>query len=152
MKCPECGSHECPDFAAEIDNRRDTSDAPAPARPTLREALTARMEADRSADGQRRRYGIITYTELRAIIDHADADDYDWLADRHAAIITQVANALNGPPPPLTMWSHHDLGDKAEQLVAKASDTDGITKVIAAHMLSYLPKAAVDLIIEIGDK
>jgi len=92
VKCPDCGSHECPDFAAEIDNQRPTP------RPSLRKAIEARMLADRDAAGIPRHHGIITYSELRA--------------------------ALNC------------YGD------APAIDTDGITKVIAAHMLSYLPAQA----------
>lgn len=46
-------------------------------------------------------------------------DEYHQIMMQQAAILIRVANALNGPPPPRTMWSHHDLGEKAEQLVAK---------------------------------
>lgn len=42
--------------------------------------------------------------------------EYDQLLIKHGEILRRVANALNGEPAPLTSWSHHDLGEKAEAL------------------------------------
>lgn len=50
--------------------------------------------------------------------DCAAAAEYDAIMMRQGAILRRAANALNGPPPPLTSWSHHDLGEKAEAAVA----------------------------------
>ena len=44
-------------------------------------------------------------------------EEYDSISSRQQQILRQVANALNGPPRPLSNWSHHDLGVKAERLV-----------------------------------
>jgi hypothetical protein len=55
-----------------------------------------------------------TYEELREYLG-----EYEDLTDRQAAILDKVARALNGPPPPRTMWSHHDLGEKAEAAMGK---------------------------------
>jgi hypothetical protein len=43
----------------------------------------------------------------------------DWLTDKMSAQLNRVANAVNGPPPPRTAWSYHDLGEKVEAAVAK---------------------------------
>lgn len=50
--------------------------------------------------------------------DEADAepdpgDEYRALTDRLADLLRRTADALNGPPPPLTAWSWHDLPEKA---------------------------------------
>lgn len=45
------------------------------------------------------------------------AAEYDAILTRQGALLTGVANALNGPPPALTSWSHHDLPEKAQALV-----------------------------------
>lgn len=47
----------------------------------------------------------------------AETDGYDRILSRQSDLLTGVANALNGPPPELTTWSHHDLPQKAAQLV-----------------------------------
>lgn len=65
--------------------------------------------------------------ELRAILERyplppEDADERDsthWLFQRHSETLTRVANAVNGPPKPLWSHSHHDLGEKAEELAEK---------------------------------
>lgn len=49
-----------------------------------------------------------------------EVDEYHSIMMRQAAILMQVANALNGPPPEGTLWSHHDLGEKARRLVQVA--------------------------------
>lgn len=48
-----------------------------------------------------------------------EEEGLDDLVGRQGDILTRAANALNGPPPELTTWSHHDLGEKAEDLVAE---------------------------------
>jgi hypothetical protein len=48
----------------------------------------------------------------------AEIDEYDALLGKLGKTLTRIANALNGPPPPLTHWSYHDLADKTEKLVA----------------------------------
>lgn len=65
--------------------------------------------------------------ELRAILERCplppeDADERDsthWLFQRHSETLTRVANAVNGPPKPLWHHSHHDLGEKTEELAEK---------------------------------
>lgn len=61
--------------------------------------------------------------EVRRLTKERD-EAYDWAEDlsyplikRQGEILTGVAEALNGPTPPLTSWSHHDLAVKAEDLV-----------------------------------
>jgi hypothetical protein len=56
----------------------------------------------------------VTEDEAREAIE-----EYDNLMMHQGRILTRVANALNGPPGPLRSWSHHDLGEKAEALVAR---------------------------------
>lgn len=56
----------------------------------------------------------------------ADAyEGYPELVDRQAALLRGVADALNGPPPPLTSWSYHDLPEKAQALVAELAAERG---------------------------
>ena len=43
----------------------------------------------------------------------------EWLNDKMAAQLHRVANAVNGPPPPRTAWSFHDLGEKVEALAGQ---------------------------------
>lgn len=38
------------------------------------------------------------------------------LTDRQSDLLTGVAAAVNGPPPPMTMWSHHDLPERVQLL------------------------------------
>lgn len=42
--------------------------------------------------------------------------ELDGLCDRLSALLKGVAIALNGPEPELTMWSWHDLPEKAQAL------------------------------------
>lgn len=58
----------------------------------------------------------------RTASDPDDADD--WLRHRMASILERTANALNGPPPPLTWWSWHDLPELAEKLRASEAELD----------------------------
>lgn len=59
--------------------------------------------------------------QLRADVDRLqrDADEHDALLRRHSTILTGVANALRGEPPPLTQHSHHDLAELAAATVAE---------------------------------
>jgi len=41
------------------------------------------------------------------------------LCVRQAKILTEVANILKGPPSNLRHWSHHDLADKAIDVVVE---------------------------------
>lgn len=52
-------------------------------------------------------------------LDEAELNEYDELISRQGEILRRVANALNGPPPPRTAWSFHDLGEKAEAAMGK---------------------------------
>lgn len=67
---------------------------------------------------------VVPAREIKQLLEERDQAE-DWadkqsypLIMRQGEILTGVALALNGPPPPLTSWSHHDLAEKAEQLVA----------------------------------
>lgn len=82
--------------------------------------------------------------ELLTEIDQA----YEWadekshpLITRQGDILSGVARALNGPPPPLTSWSHHDLAEKAEELVHRA-EIDAAR--IGAALKIHAPLEAVD--------
>ncbi|AOZ64636.1 hypothetical protein SEA_CHUBSTER_85 [Arthrobacter phage Chubster] len=88
--------------------------------------------------------------ELRAILKRyplppEDADERDsthWLFQRHSETLTRVANAVNGPPKPLWSHSHHDLGEKAEELAAKhaaaLNPSPALLDAVAeSHMLDF---------------
>lgn len=80
---------------------------------------TLRERAEHAA-----RYGanlVVPATEVKTLLD--EADEYDQVLSRTNEILTGVANALNGPPPPLTTWSHHDLAEKAAALDAHLEQT-----------------------------
>jgi len=47
--------------------------------------------------------------------------EYSALLTRQGDLLTGVANALNGPPPDLTTWSHHDLPEKAQALAERVA-------------------------------
>jgi hypothetical protein len=42
-----------------------------------------------------------------------EIEEYSSLLTRQGDLLTGVANALKGPPPELTSWSHHDLPELA---------------------------------------
>lgn len=48
-----------------------------------------------------------------------ELSEYEQLCNRQAAILTRAANALKGAPAPLSMHSHHDVGELAEVLMAE---------------------------------
>jgi hypothetical protein len=49
----------------------------------------------------------------------AELAEYQELCSKQAAILTRVANAVNGPPSELQMHSHHDVGERVEVLAAR---------------------------------
>lgn len=59
---------------------------------------------------------VVPAREIKQLLD--EGDEYDQLLTRTGEILTGVANALNGPPPALTTWSHHDLAEKAAALAS----------------------------------
>ena len=50
----------------------------------------------------------------------AELDELHALVDRQSTILTGVANALRGNPPPLASHSHHDLAERAAGVVEGA--------------------------------
>ncbi|MGN6609965.1 MAG: hypothetical protein ACTHMS_23515 [Jatrophihabitans sp.] len=50
----------------------------------------------------------------------ADVEDLHRLVDKQAKLLTGAVNALRGTPPPLTLWSHHDVGEHATAMRARA--------------------------------
>lgn len=57
-----------------------------------------------------------------AIVDAAEKElaEAHALIARQAAILTGVANALRGEPPPLKTHSHHDLAERAAEVAERA--------------------------------
>lgn len=68
----------------------------------------------------------IAADRLRDALSHADCDlpsieeEYAGILQRQGELLTGIANALKGPPPELTTWSHHDLPELAAAVVADA--------------------------------
>lgn len=60
----------------------------------------------------------LAYLLGRIQVMETDAAEYDPILTRQGDLLTGVANALNGPPPELTTWSHHDLPEKARAVMA----------------------------------
>jgi hypothetical protein len=54
---------------------------------------------------------------LRAV--KHDNDDSDQVRERLSKLLNDAAIALNGPEPPLTKWSFHDVPEKIVALQAK---------------------------------
>lgn len=48
----------------------------------------------------------------------SEADENNALRERLAGLLSAVALALRGPPPPLTLWSWHDLPERAAAAIA----------------------------------
>ncbi len=51
-----------------------------------------------------------------------DIEEYDLLITRQGILLTDAVNALKGPPPPLTTWSHHDIAELAQQAVQRRTE------------------------------
>ena len=85
--------------------------------------------------------------ELRAILERyplppEDADERDgthWLIMKTGETLTRVANAVNGPPPPLTWWSHHDLGEKTEAMAEELR----LHKVAISRVCRHHPREVI---------
>lgn len=54
--------------------------------------------------------------EIRRLREESDTSYV--CVKRMGDLLTGVANALRGPPPPLTLWSWHDLPDRAAAAIA----------------------------------
>ena len=95
----------------------------------------ARLEAQSDIRGR----AAVMYRE-RAREAEAERDQaYEWADDqshplvmRQGEILTGVANALNGPTPARTSWSHHDLAEKAAAMVARAEQAEARIKAVRA--------------------
>ena len=95
----------------------------------------ARLEAQSDIRGR----AVVIYRE-RARKAEAERDQaYEWADDqshplvmRQGEILTGVANALNGPTPARTSWSHHDLAEKAAAMVARAEQAEARIKAVRA--------------------
>ena len=53
-----------------------------------------------------------------------ECKDYEVILARQDDILTRVANALRGDPPPLTSWGHHDLPERAARAVANRTTSE----------------------------
>ena len=103
--------------------------------PTPLRDRIARLEAQSDIRGR----AVVIYRE-RAREAEAERDQaYEWADDqshplvmRQGEILTGVANALNGPTPPRTSWSHHDLAEKAAAMVARAEQAEARIKAVRA--------------------
>lgn len=77
----------------------------------------------------------VVVARWRALVEtlHNEAEEYHQLITRQGDLLTGVANALRGDPPPLTMWDHSDLPARAARLRA---DTKAKIEEQAAWILS----------------
>lgn len=98
------------------------------------EHRATRAEAQSAVRGR----AVVIYRE-RAREAEAERDQaYEWADDRsyplvmrQGEILTGVANALNGPTPPRTSWSHHDLAEKAAAMVTRAEQAEARVRDLA---------------------
>lgn len=51
-----------------------------------------------------------------------EIEEFDALLIRQGALLTETVNALKGPPPELTTWSHHDVAELARQAVQRRTE------------------------------
>ncbi|MBD2760060.1 hypothetical protein IEE94_11130 [Yimella sp. cx-573] len=62
-------------------------------------------------------------------------DEYDHAITKQGRLLTGVANALNGQPPELTTWGHHDLPELAEEAVNERDTLRAtVARVEAMHV------------------
>jgi len=68
-------------------------------------------------------------SDLADALEAAEADisEYVELADRQSGLLRDTAIALHGPPPALTLWSHHDLPELA---MAMKSERDAVLTIL----------------------
>lgn len=87
---------------------------------------------------------VVAATEIKQLLDERDQAqewaDEQWspLVMRQGEILTGVADALNGPTPPLTSWSHHDLAEKAETLVATLDAVRQLLETADRHQNAFI--------------
>lgn len=56
-------------------------------------------------------------------------DELHALSQRQGDLLTGAINALRGEPPKLTWWSHHDVVERAQQVVA---ERDALRRALVA--------------------
>jgi hypothetical protein len=64
-------------------------------------------------------YAVSDRRTLLAMLDEAtlELDNVSQLSRGQADILTATVNILRGPPPELTLWSHHDVAEWAKAFV-----------------------------------
>ena len=77
--------------------------------------------------------------ELKDLRD--EAEHYDDLIARQGALLRGVVNAIKGPPPDDTLWSHHDAPELAAGVMAELE----ALRADADMMLAALRKAVLAL-------
>jgi hypothetical protein len=84
-------------------------------------------------------YGLaMTYLAWRSCrfndVLRQDNIDACGLIQRQGELLRGVANALKGPPPELTTWSHHDLPEVAAELKAKVQELETEVESLESQM------------------
>lgn len=90
--------------------------------------------------------------EVAALEIPTDRDDVELLWQelrsatgtiaRQAAILTEVVNALRGPPPEGTQWPHHNAGELARDAQRKLADI--IRRIEISHAMNEGDDETVD--------
>ena len=79
-----------------------------------REAIQSQIDALRAADNRSvEDAGTVNRTEAVA---EADREEDDYVIQRTCELLARIAIIVNGPEPPLTRWSYHDLPEKVQAL------------------------------------
>lgn len=70
---------------------------------------------------------LLTAPQAKAMFEHCadgtaitDADEDAYVIDKLGRLLAEIAVIVNGPEPPLTRWSYHDLPEKVRALTAAA--------------------------------
>lgn len=115
-------------------------------------AYALRREANKAAafdeaSGRTQAEGDLLREELRAAEGKineltTEAEEYHQLTTRQGDLLTGVANALRGDPPPLTWWDHSDLPTRAAAM--KASRDDAVTSFRSAREQIGLAREMID--------
>jgi ubiquinone biosynthesis protein UbiJ len=88
---------------------------------------------------------------------------YDWLEEEEVSLfslcasqgrtLTKIANALRGTPPELTHWSHHDLAQRARDVVAENKRLRERVLELEQHIEeANAPRAPVDALEALTDR
>lgn len=64
---------------------------------------------------------------LRTESHERDADEDAYVIDKLGHLLAEIAVIVNGPEPPLTRWSYHDLPDKVRALKGGIEPPEGWT-------------------------